>query len=460
MKLLASLRHGAFAFPIAALAVLAMVFISESSYSGSRRALGGLNEISAARLNVQHMLRLVVDAETAQRGYLLSGRKEYLAPYNDAMEGLPIVLKSLRARYATRPELAPTMAHIDATISERISVLTTTMQLYDQGRHEAWREIMGTNIGKEKMEMVRADANVMLAHETELAERAGAKVYDTLLINRVGISTLAALSLLAIFLYLRQSRALQKHMRLQQLSLLGERDRLDAMVKHRTAELTDLSRNLETAREDERARLARELHDELGAVFTSAKLLGARIRSRVEKSLPESAQLIADLNQTLNAGIELKRRIIEDLRPSSLADLGLVPTLEILIGDFAKRADIRVHAELQPVELGSAAELTVYRLVQEALTNAAKYAKATELRVTLSAEDGVAKVAVSDNGIGFAPDTRKASAHGLVGMRYRVEAEGGTLEVRSAPGQGTAIRAQLPLRAAQNEAREDKVAAA
>ena len=449
-----SFRQSAFAFPIAAVAVLAMVLISEASYSGSRRAMDELSAISTARFQTQRLLRLLVDAETAQRGYLITGRAEYQAPYLAAMQELPSVLNPLRAHYGARPTLAPVMAHIDVTIAEKISELKTTLQLYDQGRHEAWREITATNIGKEKMDSIRAGVIKMVTDETQLAEQERVRVYETLLINRLGISTLAALSLLALFMYLRKARDLQTTMRSQQLSLLGERDRLDAMVKERTEDLTDLSRHLETAREDERARLARDLHDELGAVFTAAKLLGVRIKTRISKTLPESNHLLVDLNQTLNAGIELKRRIIEDLRPSSLADLGLVPTLEILITEFAKRVEITVQSDLQAVKLGSAAELTVYRLVQEALTNAAKYAKATELRVTLAAQGDVARITVADNGVGFVPAARKASTHGLLGMRYRVEAVGGTLDVTSAPGQGTCISAILPILKVPIEAAE------
>ena len=150
----------------------------------------------------------------------------------------------------------------------------------------------------------------------------------------------------------------------------------------------------------------------------------------------------------MNRGIELKRRIIEDLRPSSLANLGLVATLEILAREAAARDGVPVRAVVEPVTLTESAQTTVYRLVQEALANVARHAGAGEVAVSLQPEprgelEG-AVVSVRDNGRGFEPSLRRGSAHGLMGLRYRIEAEGGQLTVTSAPGQGTLIEAWLP----------------
>jgi signal transduction histidine kinase len=210
-------------------------------------------------------------------------------------------------------------------------------------------------------------------------------------------------------------------------------------------QLTELAQHLQTAREDERSRLARELHDELGALLTAAKLDAARIKSRLGTGAPEAAERLAHLNEILNNGIALKRRIIEDLRPSSLNNLGLVAALEIQAREFGERCGIEVDCTLEPVALRPSAELTAYRLVQEAFTNIAKYAKAKRVEVNFAARDGVAEISVRDDGVGFDPSLRRPSAHGLLGMRYRVEAEGGRLALESSPGHGTRIHATLPL---------------
>jgi signal transduction histidine kinase len=254
------------------------------------------------------------------------------------------------------------------------------------------------------------------------------------------------MSLLALTMYLRQSFALAHQQKSVQQLVQTERDRLELEVSQRTAQLTELTNYLQTAREDERNRLARNLHDDLGALLTSAKLDAARIRSRLSSAgpIPESLALLAHLVATLNSGIELGRRIIEDLRPSALSNLGLVATLEILVSEFAANTGVHMHSTLEPVALEDDEELMVYRLVQEALTNITKHAHAAHVWVTLAIADGQVEVSVRDDGAGFDLQIQPKSAYGLVGMRFRVEAEGGALIVTSTPGQGTHIRMRLP----------------
>jgi signal transduction histidine kinase len=245
-------------------------------------------------------------------------------------------------------------------------------------------------------------------------------------------------------MYLLQTKALVVAGLRQQESLQRERDLLETQVRERTASLAELATHLQNVREDERGHLARELHDELGALLTAAKLDVARIRSRLGASLPEVTERIEHLTRTLNSGIALKRRIVEDLRPSSLSHLGLVASLEILAREFEERSGLPITTDLEPVELSDAAQLTVYRLVQESLTNMAKYAGATQAEVSLHSFDGHITVTVKDNGKGFAPEQIGPGSHGLAGMRHRVEAAGGKLTVTSSAENGTQISATLP----------------
>jgi signal transduction histidine kinase len=202
---------------------------------------------------------------------------------------------------------------------------------------------------------------------------------------------------------------------------------------------------LQNVREEERGHLARELHDELGALLTAAKLDVARLKSRLgPQAAPEIAQRLQHLTEALNSGIALKRRIIEDLRPSSLSNLGLTASLEILAREFSERSGIDVTTGLEPVELDEARQLTVYRVVQESLTNVGKYAQARQVEISLHNYGNHVEVDIKDDGKGFDPQRTKASTHGLAGMRHRVEAAGGRLAVTSAPGGGTRISAVLP----------------
>ena len=188
---------------------------------------------------------------------------------------------------------------------------------------------------------------------------------------------------------------------------------------------------------------ASELHDELGSLLTAAKLDVARLKSRLTDS-PDATQRLQHLNDLLNSGIALKRRIIEDLRPSSLSNLGLVASLEILGREFAERSNIEIEMVLEPVVLDESNQLTVYRMVQESLTNISKYAQATEASIVMKNYANHVVVEVSDNGKGFDTQHARPSTHGLAGMRHRVEAAKGKLTISSTSGQGTRLSAVLP----------------
>ena len=453
LNLLLRLKRSRFVFPLAALAALAMVVISETAYYQSSRSMRELGEMNSARLHLMNLSRRIVDAETGQRGYLLTGRAEYLQPYRGAFDDINAAVKWLRLHYADSPAHLKVMGELESLVQRRLSELNATLGLYDEGRSQAWRAVMLSDIGKEQMQEIRTLSEQLLSEEARREAAGREDVRRTLLFTRIGVAAMTAVSLLALAMYLRQTAALEAHRRERQQQVEAERDQLEMEVARRTAQLTELAQqlteraqHLPTAREDERSRRARELHDELGALLTAAKLDAARIKSRLASGAPEAAERLNHLNEILNNGIALKRRIIEDLRPSSLANLGLLAALEIQAREFAERSGVEVECRLEPVALKPAAELTAYRLVQEAFTNIAKYARARHVRVSLMPRDGMAEISVHDDGVGFDPQQRRSSAHGLLGMRYRVEAEGGRLALESAPGRGTHIRAALPQR--------------
>jgi len=122
-----------------------------------------------------------------------------------------------------------------------------------------------------------------------------------------------------------------------------------------------------------------------------------------------------------------------------------VPALDLLCQDVAANLGVPVHTRLEPVQVAPDAELTIYRLVQESLTNISKYAQCQEVTVTLRQTDATrVEVSIVDNGRGFDAASVKIGRHGLLGMRFRIESHAGTLTIRSTPGKGTAITGMLP----------------
>ena len=446
MSFLSRLNRNVIAFPLAALAALAMLAISEASYQDATSTLDALGQRATARNRLNNLTKALLDAETGQRGYLLTRRKEYLRPYQAALTSAREAIAWLTPYYAGDPRAARIMAEVVQESEAKLSELALTVELHDRGLTDGWREMLLTDIGREKMERMRLLGDQLLEFETARVATGRSSVYQTLMLNRIGVSAMAAVSLLALFMYLRQTVNLDRALKAEAQRVAGERDRLEREVSARTTQLKELAHHLQTIREDERAHLARELHDELGALLTAAKLDVARLKSRLGvAAAPDAIERIAHLNDTLNGGIALKRRIIEDLRPSSLNNLGLVAALEILLREFGDRSEIELDIHLEPVSLSASAQLTTYRLVQEALTNIAKYAKASRVVVRLGHDDeGAVVVSVRDDGIGFDMEAAQATTHGLVSMRYRVEAEGGSMSLDSGPGKGTLIKATIP----------------
>jgi signal transduction histidine kinase len=438
-------QRSAFVLPLAALAALLALVINESSYQRSATALQSLGERANARAHINAVWRSLIDAETGQRGYLLTGREEYLAPHRESIGSVRELLVWLERYYDGDAVADPTVEEIKANAAAKFAELASTLDLYAQGRHEAWRELILSGVGKEHMDRIRTASERLLALETERVMSERQQLYDNLRLSRIGVAAMVALSLLALAMYLRQSATLDAALLRHAGELRVERDHLEAEVVHRTSELTRLAEDLQTAREDERGRIARELHDELGALLTAAKLDAARLkRSLAEVQSPDINERLTHLTTTLNDGIGLKRRIIEDLRPSSLSNLGLKAAVEILATELGARADLKIKTDIEPFQLDEASEITLYRMVQESLTNVAKYADAGEVNVRMVREGDQIIATVRDDGKGFDASRVRGSTHGLVGMRYRVQARGGRLQVSSSPGQGTTVSAVLP----------------
>jgi signal transduction histidine kinase len=444
MDLFALLGRRTLVFPLACAAALAMLFISETSYWQSVDTLDELGAMATTRSGVQSLQQSILDAEAGQRGYLLTGRTEHLQPYQKALADIDTAFGVLDRYYADQPQPAAVLEKLHTLTAAKLSQLALAIGNRAAAGSQAPADIAPSDIGREQMTAIRTLANELLDLEAARVAAGRNDLYGTLSVGRIGVAALSAVSLLARWLYLRQTSALKRQQLTLKQTVQAERDRLEIEVRRRTAQLTELTHHLQTAREDERNRLARNLHDELGALLTSAKLDAARIRSRLAGTAPEALERLAHLVETLNASIALGRSIIEDLRPSTLGNLGLVATLEILAREFAERSGVEVECALAPVALDATAELVVYRLVQEAITNISKYAKARHVWLTLASRDGHAVVSVRDDGVGFDTAASPRSAYGLVGMRFRVEAEGGTLNVVSAPGQGTQVMVTLP----------------
>jgi PAS domain S-box-containing protein len=213
-------------------------------------------------------------------------------------------------------------------------------------------------------------------------------------------------------------------------------------------ELRALAARLQTTREEERTRIAREIHDELGQALTALKLDVAWLGTRQPRG-NSGAHRISDLSITarIDETMQIVRRIASELRPSVLDHLGLEAAIESLAHEATQRTGIAVNLQAEdfprlPDEVASHA----FRIIQEALTNVTRHSKATRVDVTVRRLETAIILAVEDNGVGFVPQSLSGlRSLGLVGMRERALACGGTLLIRGSPGEGTAIVVTIPV---------------
>ncbi len=219
-------------------------------------------------------------------------------------------------------------------------------------------------------------------------------------------------------------------------------------VKKAQDQLRRLSGNIMANQEKERSAIARELHDELGQLLTALRMDAVWIQEQLRDNQPRVAERALAMRELIDKTIEDVRGIATRLRPGVLDDLGLVDALDWYTADFEKRSGITCIFEQQGVpDIGETVATAAYRIVQEALTNVARHARASRVEVVLAGRDSDLTLAVTDNGCGFAiNDINEAEGFGLAGMRERASLAGGEVTVQSSPAKGTRVffRVVLP----------------
>jgi signal transduction histidine kinase len=238
----------------------------------------------------------------------------------------------------------------------------------------------------------------------------------------------------------------------QQIAASAENARLYGVLQEREAQLEQMVRQLVNAQEGERQRIARELHDETGQKLTALVMGLAAVDTALLSDIPQAGRLVRDLREMADQAITELRNVMADLRPSQLDDLGLVPALRWYIQRYAARYPalaVSFTAERLVGRLPPQHETVLFRAAQEALSNVARHAHATQVEVKLSQEDDRVRLVIRDNGAGFTATASPRSdggGWGLAGMRERAALAGGQVTIESQPGQGTRVAIEVPVK--------------
>ena len=229
---------------------------------------------------------------------------------------------------------------------------------------------------------------------------------------------------------------------------ITERKLAEQEVRQSREQLRELSSHLQTVREEEKAAIAREIHDELGGNLTALKMDIFWLTRKLPPELDAARVKVSDMANMVDASVHAMRRIVTELRPTVLDDLGLLPAMKWQASEFAKRYGIQCKVELHgdEIDMAEACRIALFRIFQEALTNAARYSKASQVQVEVWREHDKIALEILDNGIGIPEGAiMQPTSHGIRGMMERAHSLGGSVEIGSAPGEGVSISVRIPL---------------
>lgn len=404
------------------------------------------NNIRIDNLNL--LKEHITDAENGVLGYVLTRNDGYLKLYEHSLSLLHEDLSNIRKYKASyQPNERALLARLEALIQRRMASLASLLQESSNAQSPAaLRDRMSAD--GDAMNEIRQSRDTLHKllverHEKNMAQSLRRLNLMEGVVYFLGISTI---TLLIVWFATTQR---QQRLRNEFDQVLLERTlTLEMQVQKRTEELVALAGYLSNARETEKANLARELHDELGALLTAAKHDASWVERRFpEDTDPAVRERMARLQQNLSSVIGLKRNLINNLRPAMLHDLGLLTALRNLADEFSNATDIQVKADLpdKEINLPEPMALAIFRIVQEAFTNSRKYAHATQLNLEMFDDNGTLILNIYDNGVGFDMDSPTIARHGLAGMKHRVQMLKGKIDITSSPGKGVLIAVEVPI---------------
>jgi signal transduction histidine kinase len=429
---------------------------------GRLRLVSAEGDVRRAQLQLARVVdvyQLYMNAEAGYRAYLLTGDMSYLEPLHATDGRIDAIARDLAATYQGKDEqVGAAIRELGVVAAQRLAQMESTVAVYqqqgpapalrlanDSKRHELvarFRELAGS---------VRDYESALMASSLEKWER------DLKLAGRLNLATL----LLGLILTAIAAAALARSQR-QREETAAELERqhreLKAQYDAQAADLNELARHLQHVQEEERARLSRGLHDELGGVLLAARMDVTWMQKHAAGDDAEVQKRLQRLKQVLDQGIELKRRVVEELRPTLLDTMGLLAALRWQSEETCRRADLRCSERFPDEEppFNRAGAIALFRVVQEALANVAKHAKASEVDIALELTDQDVVVTVRDNGSGAVQaDLTRPRSHGIAGIRHRIQVLGGRLDITSEPGRGTTVRATVPLSSVSRTGAED-----
>ncbi|PPC93856.1 MAG: histidine kinase [Methylotenera sp.] len=415
-------------------------------------------QIRTTIATVQQLQTNLYRAESAQRGYLYTNRATYVEPFNralnDARENI-MKIEMLINQTSTGKEQAEELEWLRAisgSLEAKIAEMKVTLDLVETGKKLEAQHVTNLDAGLIEMKKFIEYTNMVIRNQTALLEINEQRRSDTLLMTRIMKIATAIILILLVSFVLRQLLSEIAVKSQLQLQVAKENEIYEHKLAQQSKLLRSLALDYQADVERERQKLSRELHDELGSILTATKMDVSWLMKKLKEVSPPalSAELLDKLkitNRYIDQGINFKRQVVQELHPSMISTFGFWPALRSLIEDAVSRNHWQLTLNLpeETTVLQETLSLVAYRIVQETLNNANKYAKATAVSIHMMLDEKFLKIEIQDNGVGIDMVLLKGNTHGLSGMRHRVLAIGGHFELDSEPGKGLLTRALLPL---------------
>jgi signal transduction histidine kinase len=390
---------------------------------------------------------LLADAESAQRGYLLTGESAYLLPYRTAAAQVAGALDRLHEAYGSDDNDSEFL-QLRLLTGKKLGDLEDGVALYKKRGITPAVSVLGTDAGKRTMDELLNIVGNMRHEEAAELDAATAQWQRDFRWSRWVSAAGAVLNIGLVLLAVRLVYSDMRRRARQAIDLRDQKLELELQVDARTRELTALSTHLQGVSEQEKSALSRELHDELGGLLVAARMDLSWLQQRMPTADPAIEQRFKRIHESLSAGVDLKRRVVEELRPTLLDNMGLFAALRWQFKETCRRNGLRCTEAIPDVEpkFSPDAAIGVFRVAQEALTNILKHAEAKSADLSIVIEGDTFTLRISDDGKGI-PSHRFAmsTSHGLASMRHRVVALGGTWQMRNAGGGGTIVTASIPV---------------
>lgn len=431
---------------IAMLAAIAVVLIgfgvTEYRRSYTSQLAAGIRDRQERLRELAEMIYAVADAESAQRGFLLTLDPGLLETFNDARNRANTIMDTLITQYEKTDKaelvyLNKAKDHIESKFTEMQNGISEAQLASNSAALRSVR----THLDLHWMQELRAIFEEMRTRERD---RVFADVdfwQGQIKLNRyvagattwLNVILLIGVGMLFIWEIERRTSAAAE---------------LNKMVEERTEELSNLSKHMLNIREDEKLRLARELHDELGGLLIAIKIDLAQLAKKFDFSPPDIQVRWQRIQSALSAGIELKRRVIEELRPTLLDNLGLNAAIKWQSTEACSPANLALEMDFpeEEIDVDLNIAIAIFRVAQEALTNIIKHAHASAVKISLKNSDNRILLVIEDNGVGFNNVTRKMSgSHGVLSMKYRMQTIGGTFQMLPVSPHGTRVVVQVQI---------------